>query len=232
MKSRTRIWPILLAAALGFMLLLGLGIWQVKRLDQKTKLISALTERMSAPAVTLDDALAKKRAGEDPEYLKVHLSGSIDYSRALRKVTSFNGAPGWEVIAPIKLLDGRTVMVDLGAIGIDSAISPIAATTAFDGVIRSHDKGRGFFDNDNDAKANIWFWWDLPRMAEATGATPDMVWIVQRLPAPGQNGPEAQAPKVELSNNHLGYAITWFGLAAALLGVTGFYIRSLKKTDA
>jgi surfeit locus 1 family protein len=229
---KTRLWPILLAAGIGLTLLLGLGIWQVKRLDQKTRLIASLTERMSAPAISMDEALAKRKAGEDAEYLKVHLSGQVDYSKALRKVTSYNNAPGWEIIAPVTAENGSTVLVDMGTIGGEQIIARPNVQLVIDGIIRTHSKGRGFFDNDNDAKSNTWFWWDLPKMAEATGANPDIALIVQRLPSSDQTGPQAQAPKVELSNNHLGYAITWFGLAAALLGVTGFYIRSLIKTDA
>ena len=49
---------------------------------------------------------------------------------------------------------------------------------------------------------------------------------------PGANSvefPRPQAPKADLANNHLGYAITWFGLALTLLGVAGFYIYDLRR---
>ena len=49
---------------------------------------------------------------------------------------------------------------------------------------------------------------------------------------PGETGgafPRPDAPKAKLANNHLGYAITWFGLAATLLAVAGFYIRDIRK---
>jgi surfeit locus 1 family protein len=233
---KTRIWPIILASAIGICILLSLGVWQVQRLGQKTALIASLEQRMKAEPISLAEAVVKREQGEDIEYLKVKLIGQLDPTNYFRRVTSFNGDPGWEIIAPFKTDDGRFVLVDMGAIAENQPMKLNETPQTIQGLVRYHNKGRGLFDNDNDAMGNIWYWWDAPAML-ATLKNIDVSraasFILQKLPSnTEQEVPSAEIPKVELANNHLGYAITWFGLAAALAGVAGFYMFSLRKTGA
>lgn len=217
-----RAWPVLLATVLGLAILCSLGFWQVQRLGQKQALIATLQARMDENPVPLADALKRVSAGEDIEYLKVTADGAVDLSHILKKQSSFKGMPAWQAIAPFKALDGSTVLVDLGV-----ATAEPAAINKLVGVLRLHNKGKGYFDNDNNASTNEWFWWDVPAMQKAAGISGPLV-IVQSLQS-GQ-GFEATEPKVELANNHLGYAITWFGLALALVGVSGVFM--VRKPDA
>ena len=229
-----RLWPLLIASLIGLIILCGLGTWQIFRLDQKTKLIAALQTRMAAAPITLVEALDRQAKGEDVEYLKVTLNGELDTAHTMRKLTSVDGKPGWELIAPLLTANNIFVLVDAGQIS-DVALGPGSkAQVQMQGILRNHNKGRGLFDNDNDAGANVWYWWDVSAMqATAPKSARLAPFIVQRLPNDDPNMPFAPLPKVELRNNHLGYAITWFGLAAALLGVTGFFARTLvKKSDA
>lgn len=233
---KPRLWPILFASAIGIAILLGLGVWQVQRLSQKMALIASLEKRMNAEPILLSDALAKRGQGEDIEYLKVKVSGHFDPATYFRRVTSINGDPGWEIIAPLKVDDGSYVLMDLGAIAENQPLKLSDSPQTFQGLVRYHNKGRGFFDNDNDVAHNIWYWWDAPAMlASMKGVDPSRAapFILQKLPSDNESdGPSAEVPKVELANNHLGYAITWFGLAAALAAVAGFYVFSLRKTGA
>ncbi len=232
-----RLLPLLFSAAIGIIILCGLGTWQVYRLDEKTKMIAALEARMKSEPITLAAALEKQSKGEDIEYLKVATEGLSEPAHALAKISSFDGKPSWEIIEPFTSTDGIFVLVDAGASSEKPLATASAKTEKITGVVRVHHKGRGYFDNDNDEANNTWYWWDLPAMQAAAGAPADAKvapFILQKLPE-GENptAPFAQKPTVELSNNHLGYAITWFGLAAALLAVTGFFAKSLvKKTDA
>jgi surfeit locus 1 family protein len=232
---KTRLWPIFLASAIGIVILLSLGVWQVNRLGQKEALISSLEERLMTKPITLMEALAKQGQGDDIEYLKVTLTGRADAKNIFRKVASINGNPGWEIIAPFRIDDGSLVLVDLGAIAENQPLNLVETPQTIIGVARFHNKGRGYFDNDNDAAKNIWYWWDVHAMLgglnhiAAVHAAP---FVLQKLPSAENEVPLAELPKVELANNHLGYAITWFGLAAALAGVTGFYVFSLRKSDA
>ena len=232
---KTRIWPIILASAIGICILLSLGVWQVQRLGQKTTLIASLEQRMSAEPISLAEALVKRGQGDEIEYLKVKLTGQFDPTNYFRKVASFNGDPGWEIIAPFRTDDGSLVLVDLGAIAEKQPLNLLETPQTIVGVVRFHNKGRGFFDNDNDAAKNIWYWWDLAAMQARLNQIATVhaaPFILQKLPGIENEMPLAELPKVELANNHLGYAITWFGLAAALAGVAGFYVFSLRKTGA
>lgn len=226
-----KLFPLLIASAIGIIILCSLGTWQVFRLAEKNKMIAALDARMQAEPITLAMALERSAKGEDIEYLKVTTEGRSDPAHALRKITSFVGKPGWEIIVPFTSTDGVFVLVDAGATPDVQIATASADNEAITGLIREHHQGRGFFDNDNDEAANTWYWWDLPAMQAAAGAPAEAriaPFVLQRLPT-GENTtpPFARKPKVDLSNNHLGYAITWFGLAAALLAVTGFFARSM-----
>jgi surfeit locus 1 family protein len=224
-----RLWPLLLATAIGLIILCSLGTWQVFRLAEKTKLIAQLEARMDSAPITLADALDRQAKGEDIEYVKVSARGRLDTSHAIAKISSFDGKPGWEIIAPFTSEDGILVLVDAGASGEKQVGAQNAENLV--GIIRPHKKGRGYFDNDNDPVGNIWYWWDIPEMLSVAAVPSEAKvapFILQRLPSPAEQiAPFAGAPKVELSNNHFGYALTWFGLAAALLAVSGFFARSM-----
>ena len=80
----------------------------------------------------------------------------------------------------------------------------------------------------------MWYWWDLPAMIAASGLPADLKpypFVVQLLPSStAAEFPRPDEPKSDLANNHLGYAITWFGLALTLLGVSGFYLFDLRRS--
>jgi surfeit locus 1 family protein len=102
-----------------------------------------------------------------------------------------------------------------------------------EGVIRAYGRGKGYFDPENDPGANLWYWWDVPAMLASSGLPESLKpfpYVVQLLPS-GATGafPRPQEPQANLANNHLGYAITWFGLAATLIAVAGFYVFELRR---
>lgn len=233
-----RLWPLLLASTIGFIILCSLGTWQVFRLAEKTKLIAQLEARMDAAPITLAEAMARQGNGEDIEYMIVRAEGQAEPARALAKITSFDGKPGWEIIVPFVSTDGIFVLLDSGPSPTKQIAKANVLGPKVMGIIRLHKKGRGLFDNDNDEASNTWYWWDLPAMWAAARAPQDVKIAPFVLQQPnftyGLTTVMHDHPaQVELSNNHLGYAITWFGLAAALLAVSGFFARSLvKKTDA
>lgn len=227
-----RLWPLAIATLTGLAILCSLGTWQVFRLAEKTKLIAQLEARMMADPITLPDAMARQAKGEDVEYMIVRAEGQIDPAHTLAKITSFGGKPGWEVIVPFTSNDGIFVLLDAGPSSNKQMEKINVLGPKIDGIIRLHKKGRGFFDNDNDETGNTWYWWDLPAMWAAAQAPPDVkiapfvLQIPEYLYDPSTIV-RVHPAKVELSNNHLGYAITWFGLAAALLAVAGFFARSI-----
>ena len=221
-----KIWPVIVTAAVGIAILCTLGTWQLIRMGEKAEASAKLQQHFNEPAISLGEAVARAEKGEDVEYLKVEAKGTIDAAQTLLKISTRKGMPAFEMIRPLSTPEGQFVLVDDG-LAYDPA-APAASETTVIGILRKHDKGRGSFDYDNDPAANVWTWWDLPAMIKAAnppaGSKP-APFILQRLPTPDEKSePWAIAPQIELANNHLSYAITWFCLAAVLAGMAGLVV--------
>jgi surfeit locus 1 family protein len=228
-----RRWPVLFTSGLGLAILLSLGTWQVFRLQEKTAQIAAIDARIAAAPTPLAEALARAANGENLEYTKVQMQGAFLAVPDLRKLGTFNGGPGYELIAPLLTDDATLVLVDRGAIPAEQRdpkyrMAP-RETATHTGILRLHNKGQGLFDPDNSPETNQWYWWDIPAMLAAVDVPANAKvsnLIVQLLPEQTEQAPPFPAAlKSELRNNHLGYAITWYGLAAALVAVTWAFVR-------
>lgn len=235
LKRRPRIWPVLLASAIGIAILVTLGIWQVERLKWKEGLLAQLAGNAAAEPVGLASVEALQAQGRDVEYIKVKFTGTYKHDAWKKMISTFGGGQGWLILTPAISADGRAVIVNRGAI-------PDQMLASFDkpegerqitGVVRTYTRGKGYFDPENDPQGNLWYWWDIPAMLASSGldGTPKPVpFVVQVLPGTvAAEFPKPDEPKANLSNNHLGYAITWFGLALTLAGVAFFYVRGLRK---
>jgi surfeit locus 1 family protein len=229
--NRSR-WLFLSFATVAFAILSGLGTWQLARLQTKNAQIAAIDARIAAEAIPLSEALAQQSKGENVEYTKVQIQGQFLKVPDLRKLSTFNGTPGFQLIAPFLTDDNTVILVDRGVIPAEGFMDELwparKARQIYTGILRAHNKGQGVFDPDNNPEANQWNWWDIPAMLGAVPVPPDAKvsnLILQLLPDEGEQVPPiAPTPKAELRNNHLGYAITWFGLAAALVAVAGAFL--------
>ena len=230
-----RIWPVVIATIIGLAILMALGAWQVKRLAWKQALLAQLAANAAAEPVDLATASNMSRAGSNVEFVRVKFTGTYKNQPRMKMLSGYEGGQGWTIIAPVASEDGWAVIVDRGRLPgqrLDSYTS-LEGPQEIEGVIRTHPYGQGFFDPANDPKANIWHWWDVAAMLAGSGLAADLrpfPYVVQLLPASTTaEFPRPEEPKANLANNHLGYAITWFGLAATLLGVAGFYIHDLRR---
>jgi surfeit locus 1 family protein len=234
-----RVWPVVVVAGLGILILLGLGIWQLQRLSWKTALIASIEAKASAEPVSLVEALKRERAGEDVEFLKVSDMAQFNYAATLYMLDTHEGAPAWRLITPYISADQTAVLVDRGVVpeelrdptkrpGSDPP-GPLAIT----GQISKHPERRGWFTPDNDPVKNVWFWWDEVPMLVAAGIQtnqPFVPFILHLSPQAGQTGwPRPQSLNANLRNNHLGYALTWFGLALVLAIVAGLFVRNRRR---
>ena len=230
MKPRTP-WSAIIASVIAIAILLTLGVWQVQRLQWKSALIAEINARQSAPPVTLAEALARAERNEDIDYLNVALDGAIKPGGPLFMVASFNGGAGWSVVTPVVSGDGILVLVDRGLIAADERDQYAAETGPISvaGQAGWHIGSRNMFSPDNDAARNTWYWWDIPAMLGAVDAPAHVKiapFTVHATPDPTRStGPAPQPLTANLRNNHLGYAITWFGLAAALAVIAFLFIR-------
>jgi len=235
---KPRIWPIVLWAGLGIAVLLALGTWQLFRLAEKQALLAEIAERTKAAPLSLSEVLARRDKGADIEFDAVKVRGVFDHASERHKLATFEGSPGWQIITPFKSEEGIVALVDRGVVPADlkdaAKRNENPAPLELTAVVRAHGHERGFFDPDNDADGNLWYWWDVPAMLSSVTIAPDMnvaPFILQELPGGDpKRFPRPAGPEVQLSNNHLQYAITWFSFAATLLVIAGLFIRKQRKT--
>lgn len=216
-------------------ILIGLGVWQLQRKVWKENLIAAMTSRLDAPAQPLPQQWTSltQDAGEfrhvaftatfaPGEEALVYTPGS-----ALR--ADIKG-PGYFVFAPGKLADGRTVVVDRGFIPLDRKDKAAREQGEPQGPINvvgylRWPESRGLFTPADDVKGNVWYLRDPAAMAAARHwGDVAAFYVDQEAPVPPGGLPAPGKIVVNLPDNHLQYAMTWFGLGAALVGVYGFWV--------
>jgi len=234
---KPRLWPIILWAGVGVAVLIALGTWQLFRLAEKEAQRAEISERTKASPVTLSEALTRRSESSDIEFVTVKARGFFDHGSERHKLASFEGSPGWQIITPFKSDEGIVALVDRGVVpaGLKDAAkrNENPASLELSAVVRTHGHERGFFDPDNDADGNLWYWWDVPAMLSSVAIAPDMQvapFILQELPGSDPNRfPRPASPEAQLSNNHLQYALTWFALALTLLVIAGLFIWKQRK---
>jgi surfeit locus 1 family protein len=203
-------------------ILCGLGVWQVQRLAWKEALIATVNGHMLAPPVSLDRALTM--SADEVQYRRVALSGHFDNGEeAYVFTTGAGGAPVYHVLTPFITDDGRTLMVDRGEIPSD--LMPPARRVAVEGQTRLAGVWRvpdapGWFTPRPDPSRHVWYARDLAGIAAEDGVTLAAPVVIEADSRPNPGGwPIGGQTVVDFPNNHLSYAITWFGLAAGLIGV-------------
>lgn len=237
--AERRVWFAAPLVLLALAILLGLGTWQVKRLYWKEALIADIEERRSASPVPLSDIEAIAKSGGDIEYRTVSLSGTFDHARERHFFATHQGQTGYYIYTPLTLADGRILFVNRGFVPFEMkepAKRPngqVAGEVTITGLSRAPLVAKpSSLLPDNDIAKNIFYWKDLAAMASSADIPPDRLvhLFVDADTAPNPGGwPQGGVTLIDLPNNHLQYAITWYGLAAAFVIVAGFaYFRNGK----
>jgi surfeit locus 1 family protein len=218
-----------LSVAIATALLVGLGVWQLQRRVWKEDILARIAALKDAPPEPAEVVLRRLPEGLSADYLRVELDcPGLESAPSLRLYALRDGQVGDRVIAActVDAPPYRTLLVDRGFLPEGQAPAPPRPLTRqVIGVLRAGDKP-GYFTPVRDAKSGRWYGRDVPAMAAALGATyPAPVFLMLESPAPA--GPPVPAPLPgEIPNRHLEYALTWFGLALALLAV---YIAKLLR---
>lgn len=220
---RPRLWTSV-ATLVTLLILIGLGSWQVVRLEWKNHLIEERQARWTAPAMALPsdlsetDALLHRRVSASGRYLhdkELFLPGR-----------SYKGTGGVGVVTPFLLDDGRGVMVYRGwapATMQDTETrresNPEGPVTIEGVILPGGWRGSDWVEPANNVEGNAWFFVDPPEMARWAGLENPVLPIYLGL---YRDDPEAYLPftpppPMELRNDHLQYAITWYALAGVLV---------------
>ena len=233
-------WPtVWMLAALALML--GLGAWQMQRKAWKEGLIARIEARVKAEPVSLDEAIWQLQSTGDIEYLRVRVRGTFRHDKEMNLYAP-EGGSGWQIFTPMQVPHLGALIVDRGFVP-DAFRAPesrkaglIAGETEVIGLARVPGV-KGAFVPPNEPAKNIWYWRDLQAMLAAEqGAVRggDRPWVpffldAQAEPANPGGWPKGGTTLVSLPNRHLEYAVTWYGLALALLGVYAVFVRGRLK---
>ncbi|HEX3504841.1 MAG TPA: SURF1 family protein [Xanthobacteraceae bacterium] len=230
--TRRRSWVgLLLPAIIAFVILIGLGVWQIQRKAWKEGLIADVTERLAAPPQALPPARDwPALTAASGEYRRVRFTAQFDNDKEALVFAAASGfrpdvadaGPGYWVFTPARLADGSTVMVNRGFVP-DARKNPqsrregeVSGPVALVGAMRWPDSRHWFTPND-DAAHNLWFVRDPEAIAAAKGlGSVAPFYVEQEAPMPPGGLPQPGKLAVSLPDNHLQYALTWFGLAAVL----------------
>jgi surfeit locus 1 family protein len=230
-RRRLRPWVgMLVPALLAFALLIGLGVWQLHRKVWKEGLIAELNRELSAPPMALPAAATWHSLDQASlQYRRVKFTAEFDNSKealVFAAASAFRpdvSGPGYWVLTPAHLADGGIVMVNRGFVP-DGRQDPktrpageISGPIEISGTLRWPDQRHWFTPNDEPAK-NLWFTADPHSIAAAKGIRPVAPFYVeQESPVPPGGLPKPGKLMVRLPDNHLQYALTWFGLALVLV---------------
>ena len=240
--SRGRI--VLTLFALGaFGILIALGMWQLQRRDWKNDLITRFEQALSKPPIPYEPP--RPNADErSREFIRVKASGAFDEAKTVKilvpvpeeaRAQTQDGF-GYLLLQPLKL-NNAIVFVNRGfaprSVADRGDIKGGEATVT--GILRVSEKP-GWFLPAPDPGKQLFFSADIPEMVNAAGLSgPRTVTseYIEAEPSPqASEWPMARNPHELLAaipNRHLEYALTWFGLAAALAGVYGFFIASTAR---
>lgn len=212
----------------GVSVLVGLGVWQVQRLTWKEGVIAAIETRLGEAPVALPEEVSEA----DDEYRRVRLTGRLIAGDEIAVLTTMKPeGPGFRIISPFETPEGRRILVDRGYVPEalkDPDLRPSEPDMGYavaTGALLWPDEVDSFTP-EPDAARGIWFARDLPAMAAALGTEP--VLAVLETPMTG-DWPRPVPVTVDLPNDHLEYALTWFSLAAIWAGMTVLLVRRERR---
>lgn len=228
----------------------GLGLWQLQRRLEKHALIAALDERLAASPETLPPpsqwgALTRAR----DEFRRVSFAAS--YARLPDAMVYSSGSavrddvsgPGTWAFLPAHLPGGETVVVNTGFVQNtmqdraqqDRAVGRLITgqPAKLTGYLR-FSEAAGALTPKEDAVKRLWFTRDHQAMAHALGWNADgnilaPFYIDLESPAPESGIPKPGALSVHLKDDHLQYAVTWFGLAGVVAIAFAVWWRAQRR---
>ena len=221
--------PLIITVIIALSILLTLGTWQANKVASKTARIERLEAGLVAAPMPLpshvDDPLAL-------EYRRVTFTGVVSSEAPIRVYgTNTRGKAGYFLYLPVKTQFGPAVLVNFGWVPDynKEIIALPSGTQALSGVVRTSAVA-GSWTPPNDLIKGVWYAADVYKMAEHFGlGSKDFYPLRIFLDHRGEPGslPRGSQVRIDIPNNHFQYALTWYGLAAAMMGV--FIVFGLQR---
>ncbi len=225
-------WLLTTLVAGALAVLVTLGTWQVQRLAWKLDLIERIEAGLAVEPLNLP---ATEAAIQTLDHRPVTTAGLLRFDLAIAKGSHQKGGiPGARLIVPLERQDGIPILVDMGwvpepvADHLGETPAPIEALTGT--LYRDHPETKPPFRPANEPEFRRWFWSDTSALRQWTGM-PDLAaaTLIRSPDGIERTPPIADPPAMTLSNDHLGYALTWYGLALGLLVI--YLIMGFRSPD-
>ena len=237
------LWPTLLTI-LGVGVLCTLGSWQLLRMEEKRVFIERLTAQAAGtPAPMPASADWPKLDPAALDLTRVTAQGSfVDAPFAGVQTTIAAGPPGtrqlsgfgrW-IFQGFRLADGGVILVNRGFVPESrmAAITPVSGAATITGFLRAPE-GRNSFTPADLPESRTFYTRDPAGIAAALGLPAAPFYLEAERQGDGMTPPAGVEPKEligRIPDNHFSYALTWFGLAATLIGVfTAFALQARQK---
>lgn len=225
-KLRPIFWPTAMMLPI-ILFSLGLGVWQMDRREWKRGILDRIAVNQAAAPMPFDELVKA-----DPlrrEYGRVRVSGTFLHDKEFfLAARSLKDKVGMQVVTPLRLGDGTIILFDRGWIPSEKkdpakrAEGQVLGKLELVGIVRRTQEKRQFAP-DNDPAKNFWFHVDVPLMRRMAGGKPDPVldtFFLEAEATPNPGGvPVGGQTRLDIPNDHLQYAITWFLIALAGAGV-------------
>jgi len=208
----------------GIAVLVSLGVWQVQRLAWKEGVLADIEARIAAEPVALPTEL-------DPEadrYLPVEVSGTVGEEALRVLVSQKTVGAGYRVISALDM-GNRRILLDRGFIKV---AQDIPAAPEGEVMVRGNvhwPDDRNSSTPENDVEGNTWFARDLEQMAGVLNTEPLLV-VARKTSVSDAPVTPLPVDTGNIPNDHLEYAVTWFGLAAIWAVMSGYFLWRMRKT--
>jgi len=223
---RKILFPLILGIA-GIAVLVSLGVWQIQRLAWKECVLAEIDERIAGTPIALPQIVDP---AED-QYRPVEFDGRAVGEELHVLVAGTSSGSGDRVMSAFESGQGRRILLDQGLLPLDAKDRPASTdlTTVSGNLIWPDDVNSS--TPAPDLAKNIWFGRDVKEMAKALNTEPLMV-VAREMSAPDPRTELLPVDSSGIKNDHLEYAVTWFGLAVVWAAMTCFLIfRTLRQKD-
>lgn len=220
--------------ALALVVLIGLGLWQLERREEKHALLAQITQRMIAPAESIEGLLVNE---SEAPFRHATAQGTFEHAQESYVFSPRTGDTGtrlgYKVITPLRLTGTAVVFVDRGWVPQERRAPATRLKGQTDGpvTIRGLLKpttSPGLFTPEPNLAEHIWYLHDIAAMTAAHDLKPaTLLYLEASTAGPGGPDPVSEMPKIP--DNHLMYALTWFALAVVLVIVYLVFHHSRRR---
>ena len=221
-----RIITPLIFGVLGAAILIGLGVWQLQRLQWKAVTLEQIEAKIAAVPVPIPDSPNKT----EHQFLPVEIDGTITGEEIHVLASVQKIGPGYRIISAFEIDDGRRLLLDRGFVAINAktAARPAAQVKIVGNLLWPDEINSATPPPDH--KRAIWFARDVAAMAAHLDTEP--VLVVQRHSSESSLVTSPfPVDSSSIPNRHLEYVVTWFGLALVWLGMTAYLIWRIRRIE-